>query len=310
MDAPKRLPAQPAPVFQPEESVVDRDMRLMQYAGADRVIHRHDPARLANIAARRKQIKNFRTGIPGLDALVDGIQTGELIAVGGPRKNGKTLLAQTLTSHLSRAGCDVLWFSYEVPDIQFEDQMGPDVAFYVPGDLVASDLSWFEERIIEGKLKFDTRVVFVDHLHYLVDLVTARNISLDLGRIIRGLKRMAIKHNLIMFILCHSKKPEIDPKTKEIKEVSDWDMRDSSFIPQESDTTWMVQRTEDDKTMVKVCCHRRTGVLGKKLWMFKGERFLEEYHDETTSVGESMGRATDTDRVALDNDRQLFPDPD
>lgn len=248
------------------------------------------------VDAELAKVKNFRTGIAGLDALVDGVQTGELIAIGGPRKHGKTLLAQTVTANLHSQGVECLWMSFEVPTVQFLKQMPAGVNFFMPDTLKSADMEWLEHRIIEGKLKYETRAVFIDNLHFLVDLTTRGNISLDIGIIIRALKRMAIEHSLIIVILCHSRKPDIDKKTGAVAEVTDWDLRDSSFIPQESDTTWMVQRTPDDKNMVKVCCHRRTGKLNQKFMMHKPGLLLEEYFDESNSTAADVGAGASGDR--------------
>lgn len=267
------------------EDIASRSARLATYSGPDRVISR---AELEAEIASAPPVKKFNTGISGLDALVDGIEAGELIAIGGPRKNGKTLLAQTLTSHLVDQGAECLWLSYEVPPRLFVRQVPGSVRFFAPRSLRAADLFWLEDRIIEAGLKHETRCVFIDNLHFLVDLTHRGNISLDIGTIVRALKRMAIEHNLVIFILCHSRKPDIDKKTGIIAEVTDWDLRDSSFVPQESDTTWMVQRSADGKTMVKVCCHRRTGKMAEKIWMHKPGLLLEEWFDESNSV-ESPG---------------------
>ena len=264
----------------------DKDWALSQYDGPDKVISSFEMSKI--LEAQGHRVKKFQTGIMGLDAAVDGIQTGELIAIGGPRKNGKTLVAQTITCELIKQGVDVLWLSYEVGMEQFISSMPEGVKFYIPKKLQASDLDWLELRVREGKIKYQTRVVFIDNLHFLLDLAKARNVSLDIGQIIRKLKRMAIEHDLVMFILCHSRKMEMDKDGKP-KEISDWDMRDSSFIPQESDTTWMVQRYVDDNgrqlAMLKVCCHRRTGVIDSRITLIKSGKLLIEWFDGTESKG-------------------------
>src|SRR3990167_7822203 len=67
------------------------DMDLARTNGPDRIV---SCAEMREILASLPAAKNFRTGIAGLDFLVDGLDAGELIAIGGPPKHGKKLLAQ------------------------------------------------------------------------------------------------------------------------------------------------------------------------------------------------------------------------
>jgi hypothetical protein len=268
------------------DEIIALEQRLEKYDGHDRIVSSDDLR--VEFSSRKKNSRSFATGISGLDRIIKNIESGELIAVGGPTKNGKTLLCQTMTANMARAGVGCLWFTFEVPAAQFLDQMPNTSAFFMPRELKQSSLVWLRDRILEGKLKKDTRVVFVDNLHHLLDFTTVRNVSLDLGVIIRALKRMAIDLNVAILVLCHSKKPDIG--TNGIpREVSEWDLRDSSFIPQECDSTIMVQRMFDkelfeaqkvlkfgNKTMVKVCLHRRTGAMGEYVQLRKEGNFLVE----------------------------------
>lgn len=262
-------------------ALIALEKKLFGYAGDDRVITSDDMR--AVIAALPKPSFSFSTGLSRLDELMGRVETGELIAIGGPTKNGKTLLAQTMTEGFTADGAHCIWFSFEVPVRQFMTQIDEHVKFYLPQDLKQADLEWLRDRILEGKLKYDTRIVFLDNLHHLVDFATAKNVSVDLGVVIRCLKRMAIELNVAIFVLCHSRKPEIAPNGF-IREVTEWDLRDSSFIPQECDSTIMVQRKINKDTkeftaqaIVKVCLHRRTGTMGRKVHVIKtGERLEED----------------------------------
>ena len=293
------------------EHIVDLD--LAREAGPDRIVSCAEMREI--LSTQTAKAKNFRTGIAGLDFLVDGIDAGELIAIGGPPKHGKTLLAQTITANLAEANVPVLWFSFELPPRQFFDRMPEDIPFYVPLKLKKYDIEWTVKKIVEGKLKYDTRVVFIDNFHHLFDMAMVRNVSLDVGVIVRRLKSLAIDENLIIFILCHSRKPETKDGKK--REVVMWDIRDSSFIPQESDSTWMVQRMITKKgieiSKVKVCCHRRTGVLEKSLRLVQVGKLFDEYHDESDSITSAanrsgMGSDAKKSNVANNDGDDLFHD--
>lgn len=269
------------------EEIFAKESALADYNGKDRV-DKSDVLR-DQFGKEQRKVFSFATGLSRLDAAIGNLETGELIAIGGPTKNGKTTLCQTWTINLSKQGVGCLWFSFEVPMRQFLDQIPQATEFYVPMALRFSDKNWLRDRILEGKLKFNTRVVFVDNLHHLVDFQSLRNTSLDIGVVIRDLKRMAVELNVVIVVLCHSKKGE--HINGEPKEVSEWDLRDSSFIPQESDSTIMVQRKLNDQNQVsseaiiKVCLHRRKGTMNKIIHVIKaGGEIIEDERYYTTHV--------------------------
>lgn len=264
----------------PAEEFYALEQELRTYKGQGQIVSASSLH--AKFKAEPRTAHSFATGLSRLDTAIGNLETGELVAIGGPTKNGKTTLAQTWTVHLSKAKVGCLWFTFEVPPRQFLQQLTPEgFDFFMPDTLKCSDKLWLRNRIIEGKLKFNTRVVFIDNLHHLVDFQSLRNVSLDMGIIVRDLKRMAVELNVCIVMLCHSKKGEV-AKDGQPKEVSEWDLRDSSFIPQESDTTIMVQRKTLDtgavgtQAIVKVCLHRRTGTMGKKIHVIKAGSMIEE----------------------------------
>ena len=103
------------------------------YNGDDRVISSHEmKLELDKQTAASVQVKSL---IPSLDRYIEDFRAGEVIAISGPTKNGKTLLAQTLTTNFERQGQPSLWFSFEVPAQQFLSQF-PEMPFlYMPAKL-------------------------------------------------------------------------------------------------------------------------------------------------------------------------------
>lgn len=263
------------------KSTYDAEQRLLNYSGPDRVVSSEE---------KREEIRNlppiakFMTGIHGLDRLVDGVSPGELIAVGGKRKNGKTLLCQTLTKNFKDADINSVWFSYEVPARQFLEQMGEGISFYLPNMLANNAMSWVKERIHEAKLKHDCRIAFIDHLHFLVDMAKVRNPSLEIGAIVRSIKRMAIDLNVVIFLISHVR--GVEPGV----EVTEDHLRDSSFTAAEADSTWIVSRLFDKRTKeatemckVSVRNHRRTGVMAQSVKLIKNGKFFLETTPEYES---------------------------
>lgn len=125
---------------------------------------------------------------------------------------------------------------------------------------------------MESFAKYNTRIVFIDHLHYLFDIQKSRNPSLDIGAIIRRLKGIAVNNEFVIFLLCHTSKAKDENESYE-------SIRDSSFVAQESDCVIMVKRTPeegDTYARARVEFHRRTGVMEKVVFLMKEGSYLVE----------------------------------
>jgi hypothetical protein len=244
---------------------------LREYGGEDRVISSQEMAlRLKESPESLIRVKSF---IPSLDSAIEDFRDGELIGISGPTKQGKTLLAQTLTVNFNRQQYPSLWFTYEVPARQFLSQFPDLPLIYLPSKLKAHALPWLEERIFESFLKYRTRIIFVDHLHYLIDLARLKNPSLEIGQVIRRLKSLAVSGGFLIFLLCHTTKGASE------NDLSFEAIRDSSFVSQESDSVLMIKRTPkvaENAARLRVEFHRRTGVLEKVVDLQKIRGLLQE----------------------------------
>jgi len=208
--------------------------KVMEYTGKDEVVSSYDAKKHYEKKAPPAFIIN--TGFSSLDRMTQGFRNGELISVTGITKQGKTVLCQSITQNLSNQNIHALWFSYEVPPLQFINKFQVTPLFYLPLKNVESNLKWVEKRIQEGIVKYDTKVIFIDHLHYLVPLSANVRMDLMIGATMRELKKMALKYNIIIFIIVHTKKLAYDKKP-------DLDsIRDSSLIAQESDFVMAIWR--------------------------------------------------------------------
>jgi replicative DNA helicase len=251
----------------------DKSTDLRTYTGEDRIISSLQMAR--SMEKQGSNIINVKSSIPSLDAAIGDFRDGEVITISGPTKHGKTLLAQTLTANFAAQHHYPLYFSFEVPEYQFLAQFLDLPKFYMPRRLKSGDLKWLIRRINECLAKHKTRIVFIDHLHYVVDMAGMKNASIDIGAVVRRLKRLAVEKKLIIFILVHT--------VKNIKdEPSAQDIRDSSFIPQESDCTLMIYRppkkkeVAENESKLTVEFHRRTGVLKRSIKLVKYKGLLIE----------------------------------
>ena len=248
-----------------------QERNLAEYQGDDRIISSVELAlKLKESPDSLIRVKSF---IPSLDSATDGFQDGELIVISGPTKNGKTLFAQTLTANFVKQQYFSLWFSFEVPPRQFLSQFSEIPLIYLPARLKAHALPWVEDRIQESFQKYHTRVVFIDHLHFLFDMAKTRNPSIEIGTVIRRLKAMAVSGGFIIFLLAHT------TKGKSENTLSYESIRDSSFISQESDCVLMIKRTPENgenAARLRVEFHRRTGILERVIELVKLSGLLHE----------------------------------
>lgn len=249
-------------------NLIELEKKLYTYEGQDRVMSSHDMAQSLREEDKPIQIKS---GIPTLDNHIDGYEGGELTIFSGITGNGKTLLAQTHTRNFDEQGVKSLWFSYEVMPANFLKAFGEDLPlFYMPARLTGNSITWLSTRIHEAKLKYNIKAVFVDHLHFIVEM-NRGNMSIEIGNVMRAIKKMALKFNVAFFLIAHTMK--VKPDT----ELGIGDTRDSSFIEQEADNVFYIWRTKKERqAILKIAKNRRNGVFEKKVTLFKVGSFLEE----------------------------------
>lgn len=227
----------------------------------------------------------MRTKIPTLDTLLCSrdethpkpIYGGELIIISGDEKEGKTTFARSVTDGLASEGKHALWFSYEETSKQFVRKFGDSVPlFFLPDELHGSSVDWIADRIKKAKVLLKTEklsAVFVDHLHYLVDMDGKHNnITVEIGAVCRKLKKLALQENIAMFLIVHTNRSEGQ------EEPSVRSLRDSGMIGKEADTVLFVWRLdEDDRAIVKLAVTRGSGMKNKKVQLIKRGPFLKEF---------------------------------
>lgn len=295
----------------PDEYIAYEDF-LAAYKGEDRVVSSLEIA---------EEMKNDTTptykvssGIPSLDRMLDGFEAGELVVATGPTGHGKTALMLQITREMANTDAKPLWFSYEVSYRQLINKLGetgPIFEFFMPREIVSNHLDFIEKKIMESHIKHGTRVAFIDHLSmlYSLDKFAQRNVSLELGDVVAKIKAMALRHNVVIFLVSHVKKLE------QGNEVFLEDIRDSGHIANLADTVITVQRVtndytegdrklkpieeDDNRIKIKVEKNRRKGTRGS---------FLAEYNNGIiTELPPSEYRKTEKALAAI---RRVFPDDD
>jgi len=195
-------------------------------------------------------IPKIQFGLEELDEQMEGgLEPGELAIVMGWTKQGKSLVSQTVSYLQSIQKIPSLWFTLEMPWSQLTKRfMAMDDSyretnnisslpiFYSKNNKVFS-LKWIEEQIIKAREEKGVKVVYIDHLHFLLSLSDNQsNLPFVIGGIVRELKQIATRTNVAIVLMAHTKK--IDASTP--PDVSS--VRDASFIVQESDFTLIIWR--------------------------------------------------------------------
>jgi hypothetical protein len=97
----------------------------------------------------------------------------------------------------------------------------------------------------------------------------------DLFVLIKHAFTTALKHNLIIFLICHTGKTKQDLGT----ELGLGDIRDSSLIEQESDTVLYIWRDleAENRSILKIAKNRKRGIINKKIRLiYQQGRLYEE----------------------------------
>jgi len=270
----------------------DKESKLAQYDGPDRIVSSHELQE--ELKKTEESVFLVPTFISSLDRLQGGgFEAGELVVVTGPTGEGKTTLLMSITKHMSAQGTPSAWFTLEVTPRQFLQKItvGDQVPlFYLPNENTDNTIKWLEERIIEAKVKYGVRVVFIDHLHQIFSMAKVNansNISFEIGDLTAKIKNIALNHNLVIFLIAHTK----DDPQGSAREPRKEDIRDSGLISRLADSiigVWRVPNDEelkgtrrkainedDTKAKVRIFKNRRTGKLGA-WFMFHKDHSLEE----------------------------------
>lgn len=265
------------------KSRLEEAMRV--YSGEDELISSLDI--LERIKTQPEEEK-FMTGLAGLDEVLNGFRLNQLIVLAAPTKSGKTQFCVELCSRLQQTHPVFIPFEESAEELvrKFNDRGEEPPLFYSPKTMTGNTVKWIEKKIVEGKVKYNSSLFFIDHLHFIVPFTSDR-LDTRIGQTMRELKAIAKGHDVIIVLVAHLKKTnmQVSPTLE--------DLRDSSFIAQEADTVMMMWRqtvrenghlTITNNTIVSVQANRRTGRTGNIKLTFKDNHYIEyDWQDDDTT---------------------------
>lgn len=266
---------------------IRKEQLLISYEGEDKIISAKE--RFEWLKTQPK-LQHWKSGFKRLDHVTEGFGEEQLVVITGQTKSGKTSLAVDIVKNMEDQ--KPLFFALEQSAdelLRKEMKFGREAFnLYIPQSIGAKkvNLDWIEERVLESVLKFGTKVVLIDHLHFVIDITADdRRFDLTITNTVAKLKKIAQTYKVLIFLICHLKKTKVE------EEPTIYDLRDSSSIAQLADKVLIVWRestkeagkmTYTGRTILRVAVDRQSGtneaiVMGwdKGKYFETGEGFEE-----------------------------------
>jgi replicative DNA helicase len=228
------------------------------------------------------KMQGISTGYRSIDRMTMGLVGGELSVIGGATSMGKTALAINLAAKVMEQGHNVLFVTLEMTKTEAGtrfrhiagskdayDELAPYLIFQK-----RDDLNWrsIDGLVAQAIANAGIEMVVIDHLHYFTREL--QNVAEDLGNITKELKKNAIRHNIPVILLSHTRKSQ-GTKT----DISD--LRGSSYIAQDADIVLMVERDRDLPRNIAVTLEKNRNRHGldigtRAIMVFDATRIYED----------------------------------
>ena len=256
------------------------------YEGDDKVV---SSAELFEEIKNKPVKEKFYSGFSFLDKKVDGWTIGESIFLTGITKHGKTSMCMELSVRFAEQ--NPLWLSFEEKAIdllrKFHDRTGTFPLFFTPRQNESPNLEWLEKKIVEAKVKYNSKVVFIDHIGFISDAERGKDDmeASRLERISRAIHGLAVKWDVLIFLMGHLNKVRSD-QNPDIESI-----KGSSAMAQESDLTIILWRKTErvngrieigNETNLSLQANRR-GHTGNIEFLYGAGRFLETDQNQTNA---------------------------
>jgi replicative DNA helicase dnaB len=209
-----------------------------------------------------QRIKNWgqrvglSSGYYAIDNMTMGFAPGELTIVAGVTSSGKTMMCCNIAANMVKKKHKVVFVTLEMTKEELlsrfwnilgygYDEVGQkqmaEACRYLRFQQI-DRMNWQTiPYLIEQAKSWGAECVFIDHLHYFAREM--HDVANELGIITQEFKQAAIKNQLPIILISHTRKIE---KGKSHADIND--LRGSSYIAQDADIVLMVWQEQGEQT--------------------------------------------------------------
>ena len=183
---------------------IRRNEMLKNYAGDDEAVSFRETME----KVKNSPIKEvWATGHTSLDDHLDGgFKAGELVLLSGYTNNGKTSFAFDLTRRMGSH--NFYWLPFEESAEELAEKClkygTAPLDFYHPKIIVKENIEWIEERIMEASIKYNSKIIVIDNLHFIT--MSESNSFTRTGMFAKHLKQIAGRLGVCIILIAHLRK--------------------------------------------------------------------------------------------------------
>jgi replicative DNA helicase len=248
---------------------------LKKYRGEDKIISFKE---IEEKVRNEKNELQIMTGWEEFDKHTRGFRPEQLVLLTAVTGSGKTSFCMDLTTKVREY--NPVWFPFEESADELVRKFverGLEVPLaYTPEILLENQIEWIETRIIEAIAKHNSKIVFIDHLEYVVP--DGFDEVKQTSKVMRQIKGIAKKFKVTIVLVAHLKKVQVD------KQPNVEDIKGSTSITQQADTVivlWRETKKEageviiTDNVNVSIQKNRRFGKCGNIKMRYDNGKFFE-----------------------------------
>lgn len=258
----------------------ERDERinghLAMYEGEDKVV---TSLEIAMQLEKNPLPKPTLTNHEELDKLLTGFYPGQHVIIGAMPKSGKSEFILDLVRKMKESNPLLLPFEQNADElISIMKERGREIPlFAVPRTNKDYSLKWISDRITESVIKFDSKVVFIDHFGYIKKPNINAPYDMIIVEMLQQIRMIAKTLNITIVTAVHTTKMSpLDLPTVE-------NLKGSAGFHQEADTVMMLWREAykekketvwTNKVLLSVQANRRRGTTGSFKMKFENYKYI------------------------------------
>lgn len=254
------------------------DELLAQYNGDDRVVSSLD---IAESLKDKPLPQPIPTGHGKLDNIIKGFYPGQHIVFSAPPKSGKTSFILDLISKMKPFNPALMPLEQSAEELvsMLQERKQDIPLFFAPRSNKRPTMEWISQRITEARVKFGSRVVFLDHFGYVKPTESGQSQHLAIIDTMQELRSIAKQLNISIVSIVHVRKVNpVEPPSVE-------DLYGGAGYLQEADTVVMMWREAfkdgkelkwSNKVLVSVQANRRNGDTGNFRMRYDNYKFIQD----------------------------------